>query len=1213
MSAAHDPYLEVPLDGVQLIEASAGTGKTFTLATLVVRLVVERGLRVGQVLAVTFTEAATQELRRRIRERLQLAHGLVGAARPDAADAERAVTWDILRRRRALGEADEALRLRLHLAVLDIDLAAIFTIHGFCTRILHDHALETGQDFARPELLTNVRALHQLLATDLWRVHGQQAGGAEDLAALWKDGPDALAKDLDPLLKAADLVPDPENAADAAVPAPDVDAAERRLLAVEETLRVAWRREGKAFFAALEKAMAAAVLNGNSYKATWVEQLRDWLHRSCAAARLPRALHAKLEKITQAALDKGTNKGRGAETPRAGALGQAVDAVLAASAALDAALLHRRLARLHAVRAEAGERLQALKRVRHVLTYDDLIDEVDSALCGPHGAALAQRLREQYAVALVDEFQDTDARQWNIFRRVFGVGSDAPGLFLIGDPKQAIYGFRGGDVQTYLAAAKEAAKAAALTRNFRARPTLLAALNALYGGASGNPFGVEGIQFETMAAGGTCSDADFLRDGTPAPALTLWRAPAQEAEGNSGKSHSAPGSRALVTAACVGAIRDLLAAAQNGLATIRDKRTGAMRAVVPGDIAVLVRKHKEATRVQQALAEIGIPAVAAGKLSLFATEQAQEVLAVLLALVHGGDEGRLRAALATVLLGLDAQALAELAQDENAHRGWHERFARWQARADRGGPLALLTDLCAQQAPRLMGLLDGERRVSNYLQLAEVLQAQRAGALGLRGLADWLERAIVSADENDETQQLRLESDARRVQIVTLHKSKGLEYPLVFLPFVGIGSKPPPHEHMRCVRGADGTLRLHWKIDAQDPRWKEAGEAATRESLAEEARLLYVGLTRAQHALWVACGPLYRADATGLGALLAGLDQRLPVAGIVVDDSAASDAPQRLALREDAAIQPPREARRSVRSDWWVHSFSQLVRSDAGGEVVQDAATIASGGHDEPEAIASAAAADAADLAHGLGGTRFGVALHAALEVADFRAWRGWTPGAAAEPGEQAGLVFALRDGGYAGKDVEAGLALATRLVGQTLTVALPEGVRLCDLPESARRPEIEFQFSLRPTRVDALLDLLHAHGVVRQRDRFGARRRLQGLMTGKIDLTYRHADRWYVIDYKTNRLSAYDAAGLQQAMEHSEYDLQALIYTLALHRWLRFRLGAGYAYERDFGGVRYLFCRGLDATRSPSPGIHAWRFEPELIYALDALFGRETEAEVTA
>ena len=205
-------------------------------------------------------------------------------------------------------------------------------------------------------------------------------------------------------------------------------------------------------------------------------------------------------------------------------------------------------------------------------------------------------------------------------------------------------------------------------------------------------------------------------------------------------------------------------------------------------------------------------------------------------------------------------------------------------------------------------------------------------------------------------------------------------------------------------------------------------------------------------------------------------------------------------------------------------------------------------------------------------------------------------------------IAEALAGEGYGADEMDDGIALTTRLAGHTLTVVLPEGLRLCDLPAGERRAEIEFQFALQPVRVEALLALLHAHGVVRERHGFGLRQRLEGLMTGLIDLVYRHDGKWYVLDYKSNRLPGYAADALQRAMRHSEYDLQALIYTVALHRWLRFRLGAGYDHGRDFGGIRYLFCRGLDAARADSPGIHAQRFAPELVHALDALFGHVPE-----
>ncbi|GAB1406637.1 exodeoxyribonuclease V subunit beta [Thermomonas brevis] len=1191
MSAPRDPFLDVPLHGVQLVEASAGTGKTYTLATLVTRLVVEQGLRVGRILAVTYTEAATQELRKRIRERLQLALALLDApaaeGEPPAAVLTRAILDGHLA---AGGETDAALRRRLRQAALEIDLAAIHTIHGFCARVLREHALESGHAFAAPELLGNDRDLRAELAADLWRAHAQGEDGAADIAALWSQGPDALAADLRELLRDTPLLPPSVPLADDPLP---------RVQAAGQALADGFRAHGADMLDALRAALQAKVLNGKSYQLDWIEPMwRAW-SIWCDAGDFSAPHDARIERFTPAALLAKANKNKDAQVPQS-PLCESIAAYLDTLQALAAHQAQRRANRLHQLRDEARARLATLKRQRRVQTYDDLIDGVADALAGDGGAALAARLRAQYAVALVDEFQDTDARQWAIFDRVFGNGSAAPALFLVGDPKQAIYGFRGGDVHAYIDAAAHADATPPLSCNFRSRPAVLSAIAALYANAGDRVSSDPDIRFRAVQPGGKRGDADYRRDGAAAAALTLWQAP-QPPPGRKGKAWSAPESRELATAACVAAIHRVLTDARAGNARIDG------RPVQPGDIAVLVRTHREATRIQQALALAGIPAVAAGKQSLFATTEALELHALLLALLHGGDDGRLRAALATLLVGVDAAGIAALERDGPAHRQWQLQAQGWRDRLARGGPLALVGDLVAANAVRLLGLLDGERRVGNYLQLAEILQEAQQNTLGLQGLVDWLARRIADADPDNEAQLLRLESDARRVQIVTLHKSKGLEYPLVFLPFAGIGGKARSPGRRCVVPGADGR-RLHWKLDLPGAQWSEASSTWLREQDAEDARLLYVALTRAEHALWIATGAFFAHDRTALQPMLADLDT-LRDAGVAFVDG-LPDALPRLAPEDEAPPEPARIATRALANDWWVHSFSQLARAESGD--TSAAATLpAGGGKDEPDA--AEATADDAGFDPRFAGNRYGVALHAALEQLalapdGFAAWRGWRDGDAATDAQHAVIADALRMQGYADAAIDDGVALSTRLVGRTLTVALPEGVRLCDLPARERRAEIEFQFALQPTRVDALLALLHAHGVSRERDRFGLRRQLEGLMTGLVDLTYRHDGKWYVLDYKSNRLPDYDADALAQAMRHSEYDLQALIYTLALHRWLRFRLGADYDYDRDFGGIRYLFCRGLDAARAESPGIHAMRFDPGLVHALDALFGHAAE-----
>ncbi|MCS4280066.1 exodeoxyribonuclease V subunit beta [Stenotrophomonas rhizophila] len=1200
----NDPYLALPLEGVRLIEASAGTGKTFTLATLFTRLVVEKGWRIGQILAVTFTDAATQELRKRIRERLALAAQLVERAPSEHDSPEVVLTRAILHRQLALGEeTPAALARRLQTAADEIDLASIFTIHGFCTRVLREHALESGHTFDPPTLLPSERALHEELAADLWRVHANDAATVDALTWLWSS-PEALAGDLTTLIKPLPLLP--------ARPTHTFDDPAPQLRLAAAALAEAIESHAEDAQAQIAAAFDRKVFDGRRAKRPSVDKAFGELFAGRSAQHWPRGDKSHLGKLLPVQLLAFCKDGMDGQCP-VSPLFDALQRWWHAADAREQWLRQQATAFLHDLRDEARARLAELKRIGRVQTYDDLIDGVADALDGPHRATLVQQLRAQYAIALVDEFQDTDDRQWGIFQRVFGDSRETreagltPALFLIGDPKQAIYGFRGGDIHTYLKAKRQADAAPALDRNFRSRPAVLHAIEALYANAGERAFLEADIAFEPVHPGSTRVDADFLRDGIPAPGLTLRVLHNTEA----GDLKADP-SRQQASDACVAAIHQILSDARQGRALLRDMP------VQPGDIAVLVRSHKEATRIQQALGAVGIPAVAAGKQSLYATPEAHDLRLLLLALLQPADEGRLRAALSTVLLGEDAEAIDALEREGDAQRSFQVRLLEWRERWQRGGPFAVITDLCAEHAERLLGLLDGERRLTNYLQLGELLQQAAGQTLGMHGLLDWLQVQMAHADQNDEQQLLRLESDARRVQIITLHKSKGLEYPLVFLPFVGIGGGAPNTE-ANCTVYANGRRELHWKLD-KDDSWSAASTRSAQEQEAEDARLLYVGLTRAEHALWIAAGDLAGLAKTRLAPMLSNMAALRDHPDIAVIEGPLETRPAQLAFEREGELPPVRALTRRVPHDWWVYSFTQLAHADAGHDTDAAATEVPAPAADEPAGVdltldAEQPAVASDEIDPRFMGSRFGNVLHDALENTDFALWGGWQAGQPAPGGEAEVLRASLRAEGYAEEDLDDGVAMLTALVGQTLTVPLPEGGALHDLPADARRAEIEFHFAMQPTAVPALLTLLHAHGLVRDRHGFGTRRRLEGLMTGKIDLTYVRADRWYVLDYKSNRLPGYDAARLASAMQHSEYDLQALIYTVALHRWLRFRLGAQYDYTRDMGGIRYLFCRGLDAGRDDSPGLYAHRFDPALVDALDALFagGEHAQARMAA
>lgn len=392
---AGDPYLALPLDGIRLIEASAGTGKTFTLATLFTRLVVEQGLRIGHILAVTFTDAATQELRKRIRERLSLAARLVDLEPAEGEAPDTRLTRQVLQRHLQGGtESAAALKRRLQVAADEIDLASIFTIHGFCTRVLREHALESGHTFDPPELLASDRELLEELAADLWRVHANDAATLEPLTWLWSN-PDALATDLRALLAAPPLHPLPRPVA-LADPQPALQAAATEL-------QQALRGHGEQFFIDLCDAVDNKWINGVSYKLGWLHslgrQLLAWAERGD-----PRELLAseRLPALLPEVLGDKTNKKFPDRTPSS-----PVQVPLARYVALlaerDAWLRGTALNFLHALRAEAMQRLQALKRTRRVQTYDDLIDGVALALEGPQRLPLVRQLRAQYRIALVDE------------------------------------------------------------------------------------------------------------------------------------------------------------------------------------------------------------------------------------------------------------------------------------------------------------------------------------------------------------------------------------------------------------------------------------------------------------------------------------------------------------------------------------------------------------------------------------------------------------------------------------------------------------------------------------------------------------------------------------------------------------------------------------------------------------------------------------------
>ncbi|PKM25846.1 MAG: exodeoxyribonuclease V subunit beta [Gammaproteobacteria bacterium HGW-Gammaproteobacteria-13] len=1177
MSSASLNLLHDSFTGRSLIEASAGTGKTWTLTALYARLLLEKQLSVSQILVVTFTTAATAELRERIRKRLaELLAVYDGVASRDSLLNDLHAQYP-----------DPASHRRLLLAVHGFDEAAIFTIHGFCQRALQDAAFEAGGDFDN-ELTHDDREIIDALLADLWR-HELASAEPEWAAFLvqQKITPQVLRQRLRNHLGKPYLRIEPQPGASSEMSA----------------LRAAWQQAQRCWL---------------SESAGWLAQLKafdGFKSNMCNAAKLgvwqaeldgyfsdAAALFSKTEahrRLAREGLNKASKKGCEAPAnPLAAALQELCDALDAAQPEAEQRLIDLQVRLIH----QLNEQLPARKAAQRLLAFDDLLNKLQQALQSEGGEHLAGTLRTQYPVALIDEFQDTDPVQYRVFHRIY---QDAGDLCFVGDPKQAIYAFRGADLATYLKARSEAARQYSLATNHRSTPELIAALNQLFGRPM--PFAEKGLAYQQVGASNKARAQLVLpriEDETDAPLALVWLDNDYLGKGEAGT---------LVACDTARRIAAVLSASSQGQAYFEENST--RTPLKGGDIAVLVASHRQAGEVAAELAARGVPSVRRGKENVWHSEEADELSAVLAAYAEPGREGALRYALASRLLGRSAADLAACSEDAQAwdrEREAAERYHQlWQQQGFMRAFRAWLDE--QQVAQRLLALVDGERRLTNLLHLAELLQTESLQRPGLEQLLAWF-NAQRSAEAHGEDALLRLESDAERVQIVTIHTSKGLEYPLVFCPYLWDGALLRQSEDISC-HADDGAPLLDLGSEQIDTH----RERARHERFAEKLRLTYVALTRARDRLWLHWGPvdckpkkdgsladsglhssalawlLHGRQLPGEDALaeLAGHLQSLSPQGLraEIEQLIASSQGQMViqplregeasAAGEQRAPAPQQLAtlQRSLHSAWRIGSFSGLAAGmhmeapDRDGLVLPDASEPGSGFFAFPR------------------GARAGTCLHAILED--------WARGK--------GALNELIEPGLSGHGISSDWqAVALAHLQKVIDTDLDgQGLTLAGLSPTRRLPELGFTFPLAGLDVQRLRTILcdPAHGLAAPMREAAARLEfdsLKGFLKGFIDLTFEHDGRWYIADYKSNWLGPdagyYGGERLLQALAAEHYYLQYLIYLVALRRFLRQRLDD---FSNDqLGGAYYLFLRGM-----PSAGVYFSRPSDGLLDALDTLF----------
>ncbi len=1218
-----------PLHGSRLIEASAGTGKTYTIAALYLRLVLNHGgdaaygapLTPPQILVVTFTDAATRELRDRIRARLAgAAAAFRDPARSDPADA---FLQGLLADYPDAETRARCARL-LELAAEWMDEAAVATIHAWSYRMLREHAFDSGSLFTQ-DLETDQSELLAEAVRDYWRTFVYPLAPTElrlFQGAVGAADPEALRRAVAPLIgteaagapAGGDPLLEPEGLAQRL----------RRWRDALDALKAPWRDDREAVEAQFRQ-LRAQVLNGNKYRNP--EQLLERMAAWAADPGLPVPLTGDgkpdgelLERMSAAGLAHPERRKQGKALPA-----ELHPAFRALDGHADAAAPETEL--LQAAARWIARRFRAEQRRRAQLGFQDLLTRLRDALRGEGGARLAATIRRQFPVALIDEFQDTDPVQYELFEAVYRVSADDPslGIFLIGDPKQAIYSFRGADIHSYLRA-REATQGRhyTLPRNFRSTKRLVAAVNQLFGQAEARwPRGAfafpgperAGLPFQPVSAEGRGETLEV--DGRAPAALTLWCHDPGEAVP---KGHY----RAGYAAACAERMARLLNAGAAGEAGFRDADDGTLTPIRPRDLAVLVRDRHEAGAIQEALTARGVRSVyLSDRDSVLATAEADELVRWLRACAEPTDERLVRAALATPTLGLALDELDRLMTDELAWEQRLEQFTGYQRIWRRRGVLAMLHRLLHDfHVPqRLLAASDtrGERTLTNLRHLGELLQRAAREHDGEQALIRYLVTQREQAQQGGgEEQLLRLESDADLVKVVTIHKAKGLQYPLVFLPFPCTFRQVTGRQGPLHLPDADGTRR--WRL-RPDP---EAVERADAERLSEDLRLLYVAVTRAQHACWMGMAPITLGNSkrsclglSAAGYLLTGPEGAAPGGLHAALREAAGEAaaiavaerpePQGERFRGGEAPAPLGEPCRPLRpaaDAWWIASYSALVRHDSATGALPAPDSAAEDVIRETAAEAVAAAEEGAGVSgwHAFPrGPGPGTFLHGLLE------WAATEPGLAAVGAEPA-LLDAEIDRRCRRRGWSDWIPVLQDWLRALLRaeLALPGAEAPLVLGElTGYRAELEFLMEARPLDADRL------DAAVREQLLPGAERpaaagaQLNGMLKGFVDLVCCHEGRYYVADYKSNWLGpdgrAYAPERLEAAVLERRYDLQLAIYTLALHRLLRARL-ADYDYDRHVGGGLYIFLRGVEA---PGQGVFHARPPRALIEALDAWLRR--------
>ena len=1154
-----------PLAGMSLIESSAGTGKTFTISHLYLRCLLEKDYEVDQLLVVTFTNAATQELKGRIRR-------LIHQVWQYLADIELANDHFDTLFSDYRGQPEALFKLQK--ALINFDEAAIYSIHGFCQRILNSYPVET-RSLLDQQIIADEQQLLLEAVQDYWRKHiiNIELDRLQWILQSWKQ-PQTLLLDIKPLLGFEQSL---EKLAQQNV----TQDLQSEILQLWQQLIEAWQEHHELQDILLNsEALSRNRIQKNSVNRLFTE-LEELLVKP-----VPYRLPQKWEIITADKLAASLKKNCSDERLQHRFF----------DLAGQFAELHRRWLEQQKIELliEAATYVQtSIERAKSQaqnVSFNDLIKRV-AMVVNSDNPWLVEKINRQYPLAMVDEFQDTDQRQYQIFRTLYQ-GREDSGLILIGDPKQAIYSFRGADVFTYQQAKQATVRQFTLDTNYRSSSDYVAMVNALFQQQDNAFIFPQLIQFVSANAR-LNDDAQLTQSGQTLAPLVCWLYPATD------KPLTKAEASQFFASLCAQQIDQLL---QQREMMLDGKPLHA------SDLTVLVKTGRQARLIKQCLAELGISSALVLRDSVFASEQAREVSLLLEVVIEPTNIQRLGGLLSSDLFGWNAAQIYRLQQDNQQLIELIDQFRHYHQLWLEKGVLSMFFRLIADQRllPKNLAHIEGERRVTNWLHIIELLQQQAGQHASLSQALTWLQlqREQAETQQENEEHQLRLESDSDLVKIVTIHKSKGLEYPIVFLPFMWDmpGNRNQPNSYN--YHDEAGMKRLMVYDETQRQRWHQ-------ENLSEQIRLFYVAMTRAKYRCYLGWGDIKGAGSSAIARCLypltddkgqyprdlevSGFDElRAPfeqmnrqqhLVDIVVPKlQERSDRPASTTTR--ASLPGVLEFGRHIEQQWRVSSYSQIATSGHGQRIDRP-------DHDAMEQIASESEPGLTRLDRNRysfpKGAKAGSFLHEILEYQDFT-----------RPADLQLIQQKCREYGYD----EDWSGVIAGWINELLSADLG-GFNLASITTSSKINEMEFYLSVAELKAQPLNLFLQSNNYA-QPHQFYSFSDIRGFLKGFIDLVFEHDGRYYIADYKSNylgdRRENYDLLYCQAAMFEHHYHLQYLIYSLALHRYLQQRL-PGYDYNEHFGGVYYLFLRGMYADDKDQHGIFFHRPAIELIHQLEDIF----------